>query len=56
MKGRELKEHCCNLRDPLSKKRDMFLNKLLPKHPPVLGEWFRRTFPDAQVFNLSFDC
>lgn len=49
MKGRELKELCCNLRDPLVKKREMFLKRLLPRHPPVLGEWFRRTFPDAQV-------
>lgn len=50
MTGRELKELCCNLKDPLVKKREIFLKKLLPRHPPVLGEWFRRTFPDAQTW------
>lgn len=49
MKGKDLKELCCNLRDPLAKKREIFTKQLLPRHPAVLGEWFRRTFPDAQV-------
>lgn len=49
MRARELKEAACTLRDPLSKKRDIFEKKLLPRHPPVLNEWFRRTFPDVQV-------
>ncbi|GJQ85421.1 hypothetical protein Trydic_g23851 [Trypoxylus dichotomus] len=48
MRARELKEAACNLRDPLHKKRDTFEKKLLPKHPAVLNEWFRRTFPDVQ--------
>ncbi|VEN56457.1 unnamed protein product, partial [Callosobruchus maculatus] len=48
MRTKELKEACCNIRDPLDKKRDIFLKKLKPRHPPVLGEWFRKTFPDAQ--------
>ncbi|XP_018561740.1 serine/threonine-protein kinase ATR-like [Anoplophora glabripennis] len=48
MKAKELKEACCHIRDPLEKKRDVFTKKLLPRHPPVLGEWFRKTFPDAQ--------
>ncbi|XP_066138403.1 serine/threonine-protein kinase ATR [Euwallacea fornicatus] len=50
MKPREIKEVCCNIRDPLSKKRDVFTNVLLKRHPPVLGEWFRKTFPDAQTW------
>lgn len=49
MKGRELKEACCNIRDSLEKKRETFVKKLIPKHPPVLNDWFRKTFPDAQV-------
>lgn len=49
MKPRELKGICCNRHDPLSKKRDVFTKVLLPRHPPVFSEWFRRTFPDAQV-------
>ncbi|RZC32904.1 serine/threonine-protein kinase ATR, partial [Asbolus verrucosus] len=34
--------------DPLAKKREFFTKVLLQRYPPVLGEWFRRTFPDAQ--------
>lgn len=49
MSGRELKESSCNLRDSLARKRDIFTKVFIAKHPPVLGEWFRRTFPDAQV-------
>ncbi|XP_030746712.1 serine/threonine-protein kinase ATR-like isoform X2 [Sitophilus oryzae] len=48
MKAREIKEACCSVKDPLSKKRDVFVNTLLKKHPPVLGDWFRKHFPDAQ--------
>lgn len=36
----------CALKDPLEKKRKMLLEKLLPRHPPVLADWFRMTFPD----------
>lgn len=55
MKASELKEACCNIRDSLDKKRDVFTKKFLPKHPPILNEWFRKTFPDAQVkSNLVF--
>ncbi|XP_017770441.1 PREDICTED: serine/threonine-protein kinase atr-like [Nicrophorus vespilloides] len=48
MKNKELKEICPKLNDPLSKKKDIFLKKLIPKYPLILGEWFRKTFPDAQ--------
>nr|CAI5838056.1 unnamed protein product [Callosobruchus analis] len=34
MRTKELKEACCNIRDPLDKKRDIFLKKLMPRHPP----------------------
>ncbi|KAL1512933.1 hypothetical protein ABEB36_002432 [Hypothenemus hampei] len=50
MKPREIKEICCTIRDPLNKKREIFKNVLLKRHPPVLGEWFRKTFPDAQTW------
>ncbi|CAG9772339.1 unnamed protein product [Ceutorhynchus assimilis] len=50
MRPREVKEVCCNLRDPLAKKKEIFNNVLLKLHPPVLGEWFRKTFPDAQTW------
>ncbi|KAK9719934.1 Phosphatidylinositol 3- and 4-kinase [Popillia japonica] len=48
MRGKELREAAYNLRDPLSRKREIFEKILLARHPPVLGEWFRRTFPDVQ--------
>ncbi|XP_043279597.1 serine/threonine-protein kinase ATR isoform X2 [Venturia canescens] len=41
-----LNEECGLIEWVPNLKRDMFLNKLLPKHPPVLGDWFRLTFPD----------
>ncbi|XP_050294547.1 serine/threonine-protein kinase ATR [Anthonomus grandis grandis] len=50
MRPREIKEVCCNLRDPLMKKREVFKNVLLKNHPPVLGDWFRKTFHDAQTW------
>ncbi|XP_039278402.1 serine/threonine-protein kinase atr-like [Nilaparvata lugens] len=31
--------------DPLAKKRQIFLEKQLPRHPPVLREWFLQEFP-----------
>ncbi|XP_076757525.1 serine/threonine-protein kinase ATR [Xylocopa sonorina] len=43
---RELKSLLCSLKDPLEKKRKMFLEHLLPRHPSVLVDWFRLTFPD----------
>ncbi|KAG5348071.1 ATR kinase, partial [Acromyrmex charruanus] len=45
--NKELKTMLCALRDPLEKKRQMFLEKLLPRHPPIFGDWFRITFPDS---------
>ncbi|XP_025264576.1 serine/threonine-protein kinase ATR [Camponotus floridanus] len=44
--NRELKMMICNLKDPLEKKRQIFLEKLLPRHPPVFADWFRIMFPD----------
>lgn len=37
----------CNIKDPLTRKRQVFEEKMLPRHPPVLSEWFRTKFPDA---------
>lgn len=48
MRATELKETCCEIKESFSKKKDVYLKKLLPKHPPILGEWFKKTFPDAQ--------
>ncbi|XP_011875240.1 PREDICTED: serine/threonine-protein kinase ATR [Vollenhovia emeryi] len=45
--NRELKPMICALGDSLEKKRQMFLEKLLPRHPPVFGDWFRIMFPDS---------
>ncbi|XP_003702936.2 serine/threonine-protein kinase ATR isoform X1 [Megachile rotundata] len=44
--NRELRSMICTLKDPLEKKRKVFLEQLLPRHPSVLGDWFRLTFPD----------
>ena len=46
---KEIRDGSCNIRDPLAKKREIFKKVFLARYPPVLGEWFRRTFPDAQV-------
>ncbi|XP_044590601.1 serine/threonine-protein kinase atr-like [Cotesia glomerata] len=37
----------CTEECSLEKKRDIFLKKMLPQHPPIFGEWFRLNFPDA---------
>ncbi|KZC05824.1 Serine/threonine-protein kinase atr [Dufourea novaeangliae] len=44
--NRELRSMLCALKDSLEKKRKVFLEQLLPRHPSVLGDWFRLTFPD----------
>nr|CAD7426912.1 unnamed protein product [Timema monikensis] len=44
--GRELKKVACAISDPVTKKKKVYLEFLLPKHPPVLADWFRQTFPD----------
>nr|XP_031832738.1 serine/threonine-protein kinase atr-like [Nomia melanderi] len=43
---RELRSMLCTLKDSLEKKRKVFLEQLMPRHPSVLGDWFRLTFPD----------
>ncbi|XP_028157289.1 serine/threonine-protein kinase ATR-like [Ostrinia furnacalis] len=44
--NRELKQMMCSNKDPFEKKRKMFEEQLLPRHPPVFQEWFRRVFSD----------
>ncbi|KAG6454519.1 hypothetical protein O3G_MSEX008741 [Manduca sexta] len=44
--NRELKELMCASKDPVEKKRRIYEDQLLPRHPPVLQEWFRRVFSD----------
>ncbi|XP_037936555.1 serine/threonine-protein kinase ATR [Teleopsis dalmanni] len=34
--------------DPIEKKRNIFLNTLVAKHPPVFHEWFRQRFVTPQ--------
>ncbi|XP_076654433.1 serine/threonine-protein kinase ATR [Halictus rubicundus] len=43
---KEFKSMACELEHPLEKKRKVFLEQLLPRHPSVFGDWFRLTFPD----------
>ncbi|KAL6262489.1 hypothetical protein P5V15_007574 [Pogonomyrmex californicus] len=45
--NKEIKAMICALKDPLEKKKKIFLEKQLPRHPPVFGDWFRITFPDS---------
>ncbi|XP_060578307.1 serine/threonine-protein kinase ATR-like [Ruditapes philippinarum] len=44
--GGELKSMMPTVQSPKEVKLNIFKNKLLPRHPPVFGEWFLRTFPD----------
>ncbi|KAL4227217.1 hypothetical protein ACF0H5_012662 [Mactra antiquata] len=44
--GSELKSMMPTLQSPRETKLQVFKQKLLPRHPPVFGEWFLRTFPD----------
>lgn len=39
--------------DPLEKKRQVFLDKFLPRHPPVLREWFLREFSHPTTWYLA---
>ncbi|XP_033634079.1 serine/threonine-protein kinase ATR-like [Asterias rubens] len=38
---------------PVEQKLHSFRTKLLPKFPPVFGEWFLKTFPDPTSWYLS---
>ncbi|KAL3272429.1 hypothetical protein HHI36_013911 [Cryptolaemus montrouzieri] len=53
MRHSELREVVCDLKDPIAKKREVFTKKLIVRHPPILGEWFRKNFPDAQSWLTS---
>lgn len=44
--NRELKEMMCSNKDSVEKKRRVYEEQLLPKHPQVFQEWFRRVFSD----------
>ncbi|CAH0579320.1 unnamed protein product [Chrysodeixis includens] len=44
--NRELKEMMCANKDPVEKKKRIYERQLLPRHPPVFQEWFRRVFSD----------
>jgi len=46
MSGKELKLLQLPPNAPLDKKLAVYRTKLLPRHPPVFGDWFLQTFPD----------
>lgn len=46
MSGKELKLLQLPPNAPLDKKLTTYRTKLLPRHPPVFGDWFLQTFPD----------
>ena len=46
MSGKELKLLQLAPNAPLDKKLAIYRTKLLPRHPPVFGDWFLQTFPD----------
>ena len=50
MGGNELKQHMCQLKAPLATKREVFLKRLIPRHPPLFGQWFVRNFSDPQAW------
>ncbi|XP_011503709.1 PREDICTED: serine/threonine-protein kinase atr-like [Ceratosolen solmsi marchali] len=43
---KEIRMMTCALKDPLETKKQIFLEKLIPHHPPLLGDWFHYAFPD----------
>ncbi|GAB6018708.1 hypothetical protein CHUAL_000384 [Chamberlinius hualienensis] len=43
--GQTLKNLAPNRQDSVARKLDIFKNKLMPLYPPVLSEWFLKTFP-----------
>jgi serine/threonine-protein kinase ATR len=53
MSGRELRDAVKPAGRDAGKLKDIFLTKLLPRHPPVFGEWFLRTFPDPTAWYSS---
>uniref|UniRef100_A0AAG5CQS0 Serine/threonine-protein kinase ATR n=1 Tax=Anopheles atroparvus TaxID=41427 RepID=A0AAG5CQS0_ANOAO len=46
MAAKQLRNYDFDRTEPLAKKRDAFTSVLLPRHPPVFGEWFRDCFPN----------
>ncbi|XP_011304533.1 serine/threonine-protein kinase atr-like [Fopius arisanus] len=51
MSGDQLRKHIAPpQRTSLEDKRKVFLEKLIPRHPPVLGDWFRLMFPDPYAW------
>ncbi|XP_012937158.1 serine/threonine-protein kinase ATR [Aplysia californica] len=46
MSGKELKALMPSLHSSLETKMTIYKEKLLPRHPQMLPEWFMRTFPD----------
>lgn len=41
---KELRFAKCAIGDPIAKKRDVLVNKLIAKHPPVFAAWFKDRF------------
>lgn len=53
MTGKELRQCMLPKSAALSEKRKVFLELLLPRHPPVFHEWFLRTFPDPTSWQVT---
>ncbi|KAF2357789.1 Phosphatidylinositol 3-/4-kinase catalytic domain [Trinorchestia longiramus] len=53
MPAAELKLYMCKQDVSLETKLDIFINKLKARHPPVLGEWFFRTFPHPHTWSVG---
>ncbi|XP_030832739.1 serine/threonine-protein kinase ATR-like [Strongylocentrotus purpuratus] len=51
--GSELKAMIPSLSAPIDEKLNIFENKLMPRYPPVFGEWFQKTFTDPTSWYLS---
>ncbi|KAI5710378.1 hypothetical protein M8J75_008125 [Diaphorina citri] len=50
---KDLRKYFCDKSEPIEKKRSMFLNHLVPAHPPVLRDWFLREFPSPSLWYLA---
>ncbi|RXG73565.1 Serine/threonine-protein kinase ATR [Armadillidium vulgare] len=48
--GQELKSLMCSIEDSLQKKKEVFLHRFMPKHPPIFYKWFLLTFVDPQAW------
>jgi phosphatidylinositol kinase/protein kinase (PI-3 family) len=43
-----------DIKDSLEKKRSIFVNKAIPKHPPVFRNWYLKEFPSPGEWLENF--